>query len=125
MDKDKRKLLSVLSHASILFSSSLVSFLVPIVILLATEDKIVKRNAKEALNFYLNLYIIFGVIFGILFFGLIFSGTIILERYYISIGIFLIIGLGIVNFVFPLVGMVKTAIDPNKVYRYPAVFRFF
>ncbi|NEQ11267.1 MAG: DUF4870 domain-containing protein, partial [Moorea sp. SIO4E2] len=41
---DQRKLLSLLCHGSIFFSSLVVSIAIPIVIFLVTEDSVVKEN---------------------------------------------------------------------------------
>jgi hypothetical protein len=49
-DTDKRKLLSALSHGSVFLSSLIFPALVPIAILLVSDDPVVKQNAKESLN---------------------------------------------------------------------------
>ncbi|MGJ5675289.1 MAG: DUF4870 domain-containing protein [Nostochopsis sp.] len=64
-DTDKRKLLSALSHAVIFLSTTLVSIGIPIFILFATEDPVVKENAKEAINFHFNVWF-YGAIIGVL-----------------------------------------------------------
>lgn len=110
VDKDARKLLSILAHLSLFFSCILISFLIPIGILLISEDRIVHNNAKEAINFHLNLYI-FGFIF--------------LFLSFVLIGIPFLIGLVFASFLFPIIAVVKTATNPNKAYRYPLVIRFF
>ncbi len=47
MDTDKRKILSALCHGAIFFSAiNIVSIVIPIVIILLTDDSIVKDNAK-------------------------------------------------------------------------------
>lgn len=51
-DTDKRKLLSALSHGAIFFSTTLVSVSIPIVILLVSDDLVVKENARESINFH-------------------------------------------------------------------------
>jgi uncharacterized protein len=48
---ENRKILSVLCHFSILFSSTIVAVGIPVAILLLSTDSVVKNNAKEALNF--------------------------------------------------------------------------
>ncbi|MGF1489013.1 MAG: DUF4870 domain-containing protein [Prochloraceae cyanobacterium] len=110
MNEDKRKIFSILAHASIFFSSTLVAFFIPVAIMALTEDEIVQRNAKEALNFHINLYV-FGIIFAVLSL--------------IAIGIPFLIGLGIVSLIFPIIAIVQSASNPDKAYRYPLVFRFF
>jgi uncharacterized Tic20 family protein len=66
-DSDKRKLLSVLSHASIFISTLVLSIGIPIALLFISEDTVVKANAKEAINFHINI-LIYGAIIGILSF---------------------------------------------------------
>lgn len=107
-DSDNRKILSILSHGSILFGSTVVTIGVPIAILLLSQDSIVKSNAKEALNFYITCYIL-----AIVFFFLIF----------LLIGIPLLILLLIASFVMPIIAIVKILENPDRSYRYPLVFR--
>ncbi|MFP4099947.1 DUF4870 domain-containing protein [Coleofasciculus sp.] len=107
-DLDQRKLLSALCHGSILLSSAILSVAIPIVILLVTDDPIVKANAKEALNFYINLYI-YAFIFILLI--------------AVAIGIPLLILLGIVSLIMPILAVIKVLDDPNQPYRYPFIFR--
>lgn len=56
-DRDKRKLLSALSHGSIFLSALFVSIAIPIAVWFISEDPVVKENAKEALNFHLNVWL--------------------------------------------------------------------
>jgi hypothetical protein len=105
---DQRKLLSAISHASIFFSSTIVSIGIPIAILFITNDPIVKENAKEALNFHLNLFI-YAAIFALLIL--------------VGIGILLLIALGIVSFIVPIIALIQVLSDPNQPYRYPFIFR--
>lgn len=107
-DIDKRKVLSALAHGSIFFSALVVSIGVPIAIILITDDEITKSNAKEALNFQINLFL-YGVIFGILIF--------------VGIGLILLGILAIVNFIMPIIGILKVLTNPYKSYRYPFIFR--
>ena len=48
-DPDKRKLLSGLCHGAIFISASFISVLIPVAILLISDDQVVKDNAKESL----------------------------------------------------------------------------
>lgn len=107
MDNDNRKILSILSHGSIFFSSTVVSIGVPIAILLLSEDFVVKENAKEALNFYISCYIL-AIIFVFLIFLL--------------IGIPLLILLLIASWVMPIIAIVRILENPNHSYRYPLIF---
>ena len=104
---DNRKLLSVLAHASIFFSSAVISVGVPIAILLASKDPVVKSNAKEALNFFITVYIL-ATIFGILFF--------------LIIGFPLFILLLIATVVMPIMAIVKVLENPDRSYRYPLIW---
>ncbi len=68
---DKRKLLSVLSHASVFFSVTLLAVGIPIGVWFTSDDPVVKDNAKEAINFHFNVWFwgaIIGGIVGILSF---------------------------------------------------------
>jgi uncharacterized Tic20 family protein len=61
---NKRKLLSIISYASVFSRSAVITIGIPIAILLLSKDTVVKKNAKEALNFFINAYI-YGIIFAI------------------------------------------------------------
>ncbi len=107
-NSSKRKLLSALSHGSIFISATLISVIIPLAVLLVSEDSIVQDNAKEALNFHFNIWI-YGIIFGIL--------TLIL------IGWVLLAILGIVTLVMPIFAILQILSDENKIFRYPFIFR--
>ncbi|KAF3887763.1 MULTISPECIES: DUF4870 domain-containing protein [Nostocales] len=64
-DTDTRKVLSALCHGAIFFNFLFVSIGLPIIILFATQDPVVKENAKEAINFHLNVWL-YGIIIGAL-----------------------------------------------------------
>ncbi len=66
-DPDKRKLLSVLSHGAIFFSTTVISVGLPIAILFVSDDPIVKDNAKESINFHFNVWLYGGILGGITF----------------------------------------------------------
>ena len=105
---DNRKLLSVLSHGSILFGSSVITIGVPIAILLLSEDSIVKQNAKEALNFLITCYILAAICIVLIF---------------LFVGIPLLFLLFIASWVMPIIAMVKISQNPDRCYRYPIVWR--
>jgi uncharacterized Tic20 family protein len=105
---DQRKLLSALCHGAILFGASLVSIGLPIVILLVSDDPVVKDNAKESLNFHINLYLGLLICF-ILMFAL--------------IGFPLLILLAIASWVLPIIAIIKVLDAPDRPYRYPFIFR--
>ncbi|NEO62311.1 MAG: DUF4870 domain-containing protein [Moorea sp. SIO4G2] len=107
-DPDKRKLLSALCHGAIFISVSFISVLIPLAILLISDDQVVKDNAKESLNFHFNVWL-YEVIFGAL--------TIIL------IGWLFLPLLFILSLVLPIMAILKILGDPNVSYRYPFIFR--
>jgi uncharacterized Tic20 family protein len=107
-DSDQRKLFSVICHAAIFLSSTLLSIAVPIALLFISNDSIVKANAKESLNFHINLYI-YGIIAGLL--------TLVL------IGFPLLILLVVISIVMPIIAIIQVLETPEKPYRYPFIFR--
>lgn len=110
-DKDKRKLLSALSHGSIFFSTLFLSVGIPIAILFVSEDPVVKENAKEAINFHFNVWL-YGIIIGILAFltlGLL--GLILAPIFYL------------VHWGLTLWAVVHTLGTPDEPFRYPFIFR--
>lgn len=108
MDTDKRKLLSALSHGSLLLNISVVPLFVPIIILLVTDDPIVRGNAKEAINFTINLFICAVI-----------SLILILVE---GIGFLLLILLGIISFIMPLIATIYAVKNTHKPYRYPLIW---
>jgi uncharacterized protein len=56
-DTDKRKLLSALCHGAIFFSTTFFSVCIPIAIIFMSKDPVVKKNAKESINFHINVWI--------------------------------------------------------------------
>lgn len=109
-DTDKRKLLSGLSHAALILNIAVVPVLVPIIILLVTNDAIVRGNAKEAINFAINIIIC----------GLISLILILVD----GIGIFLLYVLGLVSFFMPLIATIYAVKNIHKPYRYPLIWHF-
>lgn len=109
---DRQKLLSALCHGSIFFSATVVSIGVPIVILLISDDWVIKDNAREALNFHLNLFA-YGILAGFFF------ATV------IGIPIALVIGgaLLICSWLLPILAIVKVIDNPSQPYRYPFILR--
>jgi uncharacterized protein len=103
-----RKLLSILCHGAIFFSSTLVSVAIPIIVMSTTQDPVVKQNAKESLNFHINVYI-YALVFSVLIFVL--------------IGIPLLVVLGIISLIMPIIAIVKVLDDPDRSYSYPFIFR--
>lgn len=101
---ERQKLLSILSHSSILLSSSVIWIIIPIVILLLSTDPIVQQNAKEAINFSLNLVIYF---------------LIALLLSFVAIGIPLLFILLIISWVLPVIAMVQVITNFQQPYHYP------
>ena len=106
----KRKVLSVLAHASIFFSPLVLTIGIPIAILVLSDDPIVQENAYHAVNFLINLYI-YAAIFGVL------VATVILA----IIGLPLLGVLWVVSIVMPILAVVQVATNPQKPYRYPFI----
>lgn len=107
-DADKRRLLSAVAHGSIFFSSLFLSVGIPIIILMITDDPVVKANAREAINFHFNVWL-YEIIFGIL--------TLLLIGY-LLLGI-----LFIVHWIMPVLAILACLNQPNQAYRYPFIFR--
>lgn len=108
---DKTKLLSILAHASILLTATVVSVGIPIVILIVSENEIVKDNAREALNFHINIWA-YGIIVGILTvltFGL--------------LGFILGPILAVISWVMPIIAIIQIWNNPETPFRYPFIFR--
>ncbi|MEG4289837.1 DUF4870 domain-containing protein [Microcoleus sp. C2C3] len=110
-DSDKRKLLSLVCHGAIFFSTLLFSIGAPIAVLLVSDDPVVKENATEAINFHLNvwLYSTVIVVLTVITFGL--AGFIL-----VPIGYLLHWGLTIM-------AILQVLQNPNQPYRYPFIFR--
>jgi uncharacterized Tic20 family protein len=118
-DSDKRKILSVLAHGAIFFSTLFVSVGLPIAILMVSDDPIVKDNAKESINFHFNVWLyslIFGFFFGTLAF---FTFGLLLPL------LWLVIGLGyLLHWGLTIAAIVGVLTNPETSFRYPFIFRF-
>ncbi|MDX2213293.1 MAG: DUF4870 domain-containing protein [Oculatellaceae cyanobacterium bins.114] len=110
-DLEQRKILSVISHAALLLSSTVVAIAVPIVILLISTDPIVQVNAREAINFSINL-LIYGVILVVLAISL------------IGLPVAILLGcvLFVASLILPIIAIVSTATNPDTPYRYPFIW---
>ena len=111
VDLDKRKLLSVGSHASIFISALIASIGIPIAILFISEDPVVKENAKEAINFHLNVWLVGGIIAVLSFITLGLLGFILGP-------IWLIAHWGLTAW-----AIVNCVNQPETAFRYPFIFR--
>lgn len=105
---ESRKILSVVCHAAIFLSSTVISLGIPIAILLINDDPVVKENAKESINFHINLYL-YAIVFALLIL--------------VAIGIPLLILLFIASLLLPIVAIVHCASNPDQPYRYPFIVR--
>jgi uncharacterized protein len=139
MDEIKqRQLLSALSHGSIFFGSLILPIVIPIVILIVFDDPIVKKNAKQAINFSINIlicflllilcYLIYFFFFKIdqSFFLISVNSTLLFGILNILASIVLLITffVFIISFLLPIIAVFKILNDPNYIYRYPLFFRF-
>ncbi|MEL7353027.1 MAG: DUF4870 domain-containing protein [Cyanobacteria bacterium P01_A01_bin.116] len=107
-DSDKRKILSVASHASIFLSQLVLSAGIPLAILLLSDDSVTKENAKEALNFHFNMWL--------------YSVLLIIPAALI-IGLPLVALLGLVQIIMPIFAILSSVTAPNTAFRYPFIFR--
>ena len=112
-DSDKRKLLSLVCHGAIFFSTLGLSIGAPIAVLLVSDDPVVKENATEAINFHFNVWLYTTIIGVVTFLTLGLAGF-----FLIPIGYLLYWGLTIL-------AILEILKDPNQPYRYPFIFRLF
>jgi len=101
--KQESRTLAILAHVLGLIAY----FIGPLIILLVTEDKDVKKHARNALNWQISL-IIYFIVAGILVFLL--------------IGFLLLPALAIVNIVFSIMAAVKASND--ELWKYPLSIQF-
>ncbi|MEL7038006.1 MAG: DUF4870 domain-containing protein [Cyanobacteria bacterium J06592_8] len=107
-EENKRTLLSILCHGSIFFSCFIVSVAIPLAILYTSTDRVVRANAKEALNFHLTIFI-WGIIASILIIFL--------------IGLILLPLIGFLSMIMPIFGIIAVMNEPSTPYHYPGIFR--
>ena len=108
-DPDKRKILSALCHGACFFSSTIVSVGIPIIVLLVTDDPVVKANAKEALNFQITVFLWAIVGFFLTF---------------VLIGFVILALLFIFSLIAPIIAIINVLADPDLRYRYSLIFHF-
>ena len=108
-DPDKRKILSALCHGACFFSSTIVSVGIPIVILMVTDDPVVKANAKEALNFQITVFL--WALVGVFLM-------------FVLIGFAILALLFIFSLIAPIVAIISVLADPDLRYRYNFIFHF-
>lgn len=109
---NQRKILSILCHATLFFSSTILSIAVPIVLMVAINDNVVKANAKESLNFHLNVWI-YGLV-------LVALALTIINFRLLFLFVFLLV---IATLILPIFAIIKILKNPQKPYRYPFIFR--
>lgn len=144
MELSQRKLLSAICHGAIFLSSTIASIAIPVIILLATDDPIVRSNAKESINFHISLFVYAIAIVLIGFLGLLLFGLLAEDPwatvnlpsnaaallYLLSLAIMLIAGIAfvllwLVSLILPIFAIVQIAQRPDSPYRYPLTLRFF
>ncbi len=96
------KTVAILTHLGCIFFF----ILPPLIVYLVSEDKDVKENAKEALNFEISIAV-YSFVAGIL--------SVIL------IGIPALIAIVLANLILPILAAIATS--ENKKYKYPFIFR--
>ena len=106
--EDRRKTLSILAHASILFSSTVFSLGIPLAIILFADDDVAIANAKEAINFCLTVYLL---------------GICCVPLIFVVIGFPLMILLAIATIVMPIFAIQKIIKNTNRIYRYSLIWR--
>lgn len=92
-----------------MFTSFLVSIVVPIILLNVSADYVVRENARESLNFQLSVWLYAFI-------------AVLLK--FVGIGFILIAIIGIWSFISPIVAMINVANNPTVPYRYPLIMRF-
>ena len=112
-DTDKRKLLSLVCHGAIFFSTLLFSIGAPIAVLLVSDDPVVKENATEAINFHLNVWLCGAVIGVVSFLTIGLAGLILVPIGYL------------VHWGLTIMAILQVLQNPNLPYRYPFIFRIF
>jgi uncharacterized protein len=107
----KNRLLSVVCHGCTLLGVSVITIAIPIVALFVADDDLVKKNAKESINFHLNIWFwaaIIGAICAIPLLGLLF----------IPLAIF-----GFLWHAFWSVMAILHSLSSDEPYRYPFILR--
>jgi uncharacterized protein len=102
---ENSKLLILFTHIGGIF----LSFLAPLIVMLASEDELVKKHSRSALNFQLTIII-----------GYIISSVLVIVLIgFLGYGV-----LYVANIVFSIIATVKSSENPNQVYNYPYSFQF-
>ncbi|MBD2071842.1 DUF4870 domain-containing protein [Leptolyngbya sp. FACHB-671] len=112
---EKRKLLSALSHGALVLNVAVLPVLIPIAVLVLSDDSIVQQNAREAINFCINItvYIFFFLLLTFIGIGIPLIGT----------GIPLLFLTLFVSWVMLIIVAVHAATQLDRAYRYPFILR--
>jgi uncharacterized Tic20 family protein len=108
-DTDKRKLLSLVCHGAIFFSTLGLSIGAPIAVLFLSDDPVVKENATEAINFHLNVWL---------------YALILVPLSFLTLGLAGLIGF-VLHWGLTIMAILQVLQNPNIAYRYPFIFRIF
>jgi|GEM_PF-121772 hypothetical protein len=142
MEIRQRKLVSALCHGAIFLSSTIASIVIPLIVLIAAADPIVRTNAKESINFHISLFvyaiatIILGFL-GLMLFSLFtedppftpnLPSDVALPIYLLSLSMMaiaalLFILLSVASLLLPIFAIVRVAKRPDQPFRYPLIFR--
>jgi uncharacterized Tic20 family protein len=105
---EKRKLLSALSHGALILNIAVLPLLIPIAVLVLSDDPIVQQNAREALNFVINIVVYICFFLLLSFWG---------------IGIPLLFLTFFVSWAMPIIAAVHAVTQLDRAYRYPFILR--
>ncbi len=107
--RQDRRVLSLILHGSLFFSSTGASLILPIVLLIVSKDWVTKSNAKEVLNFQISLFLYALMTFG---FVILFNS---------ASWTYLLIPVLIMMFVLPVLAIIHSIQDPDNPYIYPFI----
>lgn len=121
-DPNNRKLLSAVAHGANFLTWTGVAIVIPIILLVTSEDPVVKENSKESLHLQINILLYLLILFVATF---IFALIPFIGLFFSLISIPLIFLVGIAGLILPIFAIVYLVNNPDKPYRYPFVLRFF
>jgi len=102
-DENTRRVLSMLSHGGLFITGALP--IIPFILLQASQDRVVKHNAKEAINLQISL----------LFYGVCLIGLMVLFRGSIPVVIFVLF---LLSFLYPIVAIFHCLRKPDIPFTY-------
>ncbi|MGD1703971.1 DUF4870 domain-containing protein [Dapis sp. BLCC M229] len=106
-----------MSRSDFFCTTNIVSIIIPIVIILLTDDSIVKDNAKEYINFHINIYIYAFIFCILIWLGWRFPFSDIPLFALFPLGIPLLVWLLIPTVVMAIIAILNVKSNPNKPYR--------